>query len=118
MLTILENESNAWTVIAADSELRIYSREGPGEWSEISLSDDGEEVDEEKALMLEEIYGLRAEGAAESDDSGEFDEDADEDEDPEREADASGDAEEDDEDEGEQPDEKPARRRRAAASGG
>ncbi|HEY2651866.1 MAG TPA: hypothetical protein VGI50_08095 [Solirubrobacteraceae bacterium] len=107
-------------MIAADSQLRIYSREGPGEWSEISLSDDADEVDGEKALMLEEIYGQRADGAAEPDDSRDFDEDADEDEDedPELEADASGDAEEDEEDEGEQPDEKPARGRRAAASRG
>jgi Mg-chelatase subunit ChlI len=127
MLTIVQSESNAWTVIATDGELRIYSRDRPGEWSALSLSDDSEEVDGEKALMLEELYLTHSEhdedSAGEEDQYDEHDEADEEGDEPELEEDGSGEAEEDAEsenDEEEEQDDKPARRRRtpAAASRG
>lgn len=53
MLTIVEIDSSTWIVIATGGELRIYSRDQTEEWRELLLSDDAEEVEEEKALMLE-----------------------------------------------------------------
>lgn len=127
MLKIIESESNAWTVIAEDGELHIYSRED-GEWAELALSEDSEQVDPDKGALLEALYQRETEDGGQeprgdADDEA-ADEDEDEEEEPELEADedaeaADEDEEEDDEDEEEEPEpqaEKPRRRR--ARSGG
>jgi outer membrane biosynthesis protein TonB len=128
MLTTIESESSAWTVIATDGELRIYSRESEGEWSEVSLGD-SEQVDRDKALMLETLYGQQAgqDGGAEEPEEPEAEEeqpDLEEDEEePEEEEEEEPDEEEEPEDveeeeeEPEEEEEKP-RRRRATASAG
>jgi hypothetical protein len=123
VLTIIEGASNVWMVITVDGDLRIYTRvdEDDG-WSELSVSDDSEQVDPEKNFMLEELYA-RQSGEEEADDEGE----------PEGEEQVPEDEEELDEDgpelaedeepedsEDEEPEEekKPRRRRAASASRG
>jgi nucleosome binding factor SPN SPT16 subunit len=112
VLTIIENSSNTWMIITVDDGLRVYSRAGEGDWSELPLGDDQEQVDPEKGFMLEELYGRESE-----DDGGEPD---DEEEPDEEEPDLAEDEQpDDDEDEDEEPQEEPKpRRRRAAASKG
>lgn len=123
MLTIVESESNTWFVVATGGKLRIYSRDRPEEWSELMLSDDSEEVEEEKALMLEELYVQRTgdeEPGHGEDESGEDEEDDENADEPELEEEDSGEDEEDDENadeaEEEEEEEKPARGRRATAT--
>jgi hypothetical protein len=123
VLTIIEGASNVWMVITVDGDLRIYTRvdEDDG-WSELSVSDDSEQVDPEKNFMLEELYA-RQSGEEEADDEGE----------PEGEEQVPEDEEELDEDgpelaEDEEPEDskdeepeeekKPRRRRAASASRG
>ena len=127
VLTIIEGGSNVWMAIAVDDELRIYSRAEAGEWGELSLSEDSEQVDPEKSFMLEELY-VRQNGQGEQDeeagpegeeeepdeDEDEFDEDEEEPDEDEAEL-AEGEESEDAEDE--QPDEEEKPRRRRAASG-
>jgi len=127
VLTIIEGGSNVWMAIAVDDELRIYSRAEAGEWGELSLSEDSEQVDPEKSFMLEELY-VRQNGQGEQDEEAgpegeeeEPDEDEDEPDEDEEEPDedeaelAEGEESEDAEDE--QPDEEEKPRRRRAASG-
>lgn len=103
MLTIIEDGDSTWTVIAAEGELRIFSREQSGEWTEFSLSDDGDRVEADKSVMLEELYGRRDdeedESQGEEEDSGE---DEEEPEEPEMEED-------------EEPEEEPKKSRRRPA---
>ena len=66
VLTIIEGESNVWMAITVDDELRIYSRAEAGDWGELSLSEDPEQVDPEKSFMLEELY-VRQNGQGEQD---------------------------------------------------
>ncbi len=111
MLTIIESESNAWTVIATDGELRIYSRKEPGEWSQLSLSEDPDQADQDKSEILEELY-LRDTDQEEDDEDQDEPQAGEEDEDSEPEED-----EESQDDEDEEAEEKQPRRRRSAARG-
>jgi hypothetical protein len=56
MLTIIESGSKAWAVAATNGDLRVYSREQAGEWIEVSLSDDSEQIDQDGSLILEALY--------------------------------------------------------------
>jgi hypothetical protein len=122
VLTIIENGSKEWAVIAVEDELRIYSREEPGEWTELPVGDESEQVDPEKSFMLEELYGQRAgdDGDEEEEEAPEEDlgeeEEGDVEEEPEL---AEDEPEEDEEPEDEEPEEeaeKPARRRSKSAA--
>jgi hypothetical protein len=126
MLTTIEGESSTWTIVVVEDDLRIYMREEPGQWRGFTLND-GDSVDQERSLMLEELYLQRSEesddGAEDgSDDAEEFeDEDSEptdlEDSDEEAEDDDAEEAEEEEEEEEEE--EKPTRRRaRTTASRG
>ena len=110
MLTIIESESSAWMVIATDGELRIYSRENAGEWSELSL-ENSDEVDRDKSPMLEELYGQQA-GQDEDDEEPEEPEADEEDEDEDEEEDEEDeDVKDEEEDEPEEEPDQPRRRR-------
>ena len=112
MLTIIENESNTWMIITVDDGLRVYSRAGEGDWSELPLGDDQEQVDSEKGFMLEELYGRESE-----DDEGEPDDEEEPDEEePDLAEDEQPDDEEDEDEEEEEPQEAPKPRRRRAAA--
>ena len=117
MLTIIESEQSAWMVIATDGELRIYSRENEGEWTELSL-ENSDEVDRDKGLMLEELYGQQA-GQVEDDEeeASEADEEDEAEDDEEDESDEEEDEPDGEEDEPEGESDQP-RRRRATASAG
>lgn len=56
MLTLIESGSNAWAVAATNGDLRIYSREQEGEWSELALGEDAERIDEDGTLILEALF--------------------------------------------------------------
>ena len=56
MLTIIESGSQAWALAAADGELHIFSREDAGEWTEVLLSGDSEQVDQDGSSILEALY--------------------------------------------------------------
>lgn len=127
MLTIIEGGSNVWMAIAVDDELRIYSRAEAGDWGELSLSEDSEQVDPEKSFMLEELY-VRQNGQGEQDEEAgpegeeeEPDEDEDEPDEDEEEPDEDGadlaEDEESEDGEDEEPEEEEKPRRRRAASG-
>ncbi|HEX5194323.1 MAG TPA: hypothetical protein VFW09_16105 [Solirubrobacteraceae bacterium] len=78
MLTIIESESNTWTIVVVDDDLRIYTREEPGQWRGLTLSD-SDSIDQERSLMLEELYLQRSEESEDgteddSDDPEDFDE--------------------------------------------
>ena len=130
MLTIIENESNVWMVITVDGELRIYTRADAGEWGELSVGDDSDQVDPEKSFMLEELYA-RQSGQEEEDEEGEPEDEEGEpedeaeglDEEEEEPDESEPDLDEDEESEGsedEEPEEeeKPRRRRAATARSG
>jgi hypothetical protein len=134
VLTIIESASSVWMVTTIDDELRIYARAEAGEWGELSLGEDSEQVDPEKSFMLEELYA-RESGQEEEDEEGELEgeeeaeegepegeeeeldeEEAEPDEDePELAEDEGSEGSEDEEPEEE---EKPRRRRAAAAKSG
>lgn len=115
VLTIIESESNVWMVISVDGQLRLYSRAEEGEWGELSLSEDPEQVDPEKSFMLEELFAR--ENGDEEDDEEEPDgeEEESDDDGPELER---ADEPEDGEDEAPEEEEKPRRRRAAAPKNG
>lgn len=113
MLTVIENASNVWLVITVDGELRVYTRGEEGEWGELSLSEDSEQVDAEKSFMLDELYGRQSDQDEEGEPEAEED-----DIDDEGEPDEGGpeDEEEPDDTEEEEPEEEPKPRRRRAAA--
>ena len=123
MLTIIESTSNVWMAITVDDELRIYSRAEEGDWSELSLSEDSEQVDPEKSFMLEELYGRQSGQEEEDEEAGPEDEEEEPDEE-EEEPDEDGpelaedEESEDGEDEEPEEEEKPRRRRAASAKSG
>jgi hypothetical protein len=123
VLTIIESGSNVWMVTSVDGELRIYSRAEAGEWGELSLSEDSEQVDPEKSFMLEELYGRQSGQEEEDEEAGPDDEEEEPDEE-EQEPDEDGpelaEDEESEEGEDEEPEEeeKPRRRRAANAKSG
>ncbi len=114
MITIIESGSNAWAVAASDGELRIYSREQAGEWNEISLSEDSEQIDDDGSVILEALYGEHVgdEPDAEVDeaDGDEEDDEPDAEEEPEAEEDPEEEAEAEEE-QPEAEERKPRRRR-------
>jgi len=110
MLTIIESESRAWMVIATDGDLRIYSRENSGEWTELSL-ENSDQVDRDKGLMMEELYSQLAGQEEDYEESEEPD--AEEEQAEEEDEDSNEDEENEPEEEPEQP-----RRRRATANTG
>jgi hypothetical protein len=59
VITIIESGSSAWAVAATNGDLHIYSREQAGEWSEVSLSEDAEPIDEDGSLILEALFDER-----------------------------------------------------------
>jgi hypothetical protein len=123
VLTIIENESNVWMVITVDGELRLYTRADAGEWGELSVGDDSDQVDPEKSFMLEELYA-RQSGQEEEDEEGGPEDEAEELDEEEEEPDESEpDLDEDEEsevseDEEPEEEEKPRRRRAATARSG
>jgi hypothetical protein len=133
VLTIIESASSVWMVTTIDDDLRIYARAEAGEWGELSLGEDSEQVDPEKSFMLEELYARESgqeedeEGELEGEEEAEEGEpEGEEEELDEEEAEPDEDEPELAEDEGsegseeEEPEEeeKPRRRRAAAAKSG
>lgn len=111
MLTIIEDGDSTWTVIAADGELRIFSRDESGEWTELSVSEDGDQVDGDKSVMLEELYGRQG-------DAGEDDEEQDEEEGSEEDEEEPEEPEMEEDEESEadaEPEEEPKKSRRRPA---
>jgi hypothetical protein len=56
MLTIIESGPQAWALAAADGDLHVYSREQAGEWIEVLLSEDSEQIDQDGSSILEALY--------------------------------------------------------------
>jgi cobalamin biosynthesis protein CobT len=129
VLTIIESGSNVWMAITVDDELRIYSRAEAGDWGELSVSEDSEQVDPEKSFMLEELYGRQNGQEEEDEEAGlegdeEMPDEEEEPDDEEEEPDEDGpeldedEESEDGEDEEPEEEEKPRRRRAASAKSG
>src|ERR1700761_4192187 len=97
MLTIIETGSKAWAVAATDEDLRIYSREQAGAWSELPLCEESERRDEDGNVMLEALYE-RQTGQPHDNDA----------EEPETEADEPEQEDEEPEEEDEEPEEEEA----------
>jgi hypothetical protein len=141
VLTIIQSGSRAWAMAATNGDVRIFSREQAGEWIEVLLSEDSEQLDGDASLILEALYEQHAGGEpeqegeepeaeeaeepeaeeeAEEPEAEEEEEEpkADEDEEPEAEEDEEPEAEEDEEPEAEEDEEleeedkKPPRSRR------
>ena len=127
MLTIIQSGSKAWAMAATNGDVRIFSREQAGEWIEVLLSEDSEQLDGDGSLILEALYEQYAGGEqeeegeeAEADEEPEAEEEAEEpeaeedEEEPEAEEDEEEpEAEEEDaEPEEEEEDKKPRRSRR------
>ena len=123
MLTIIETGSNVWMAITVGDELRIYSRAEAGDWGELSVSEDSEQVDPEKSFMLEELYGRQSGQEEEDEEAGAegeeevLDEEEEEPDDEGPELDEDEEPEDGEDDEPEQ-EEKPRRRRAASAKSG
>jgi hypothetical protein len=108
VLTIIQSGSKAWAMAATNGDVRIFSREQAGEWIEVLLSEDSEQLDGDGSLILEALYEQYAGGEPE-----EAGEEAEADEEPEAEEDAEEpEAEEEDEAPEEEEDEKKPRRSR------
>lgn len=75
MLTIIESGSKAWAVAATNGDVRIFSREDVGEWIEVMMSEDSEQIDGDGSLMLEALYEQQAEREPEQDEQPEAEED-------------------------------------------
>jgi hypothetical protein len=114
VLTIIQSGSKAWAVAATNGDLRIFSREQVGEWSEVLLSEDSEELDGDGSLILEAVYEQHA--GSEPEEEGEKPEAEEEEEDPEAEEEAEElEAEEEDEEpEAEEEEEEPEAEEEAA----
>jgi murein DD-endopeptidase MepM/ murein hydrolase activator NlpD len=85
VLTIIQSGSKAWAMAATNGDVRIFSREQAGEWIEVLLSEDSEQLDGDGSLILEALYEQYAGG--EQEEEGEEAE-AEEDEEPEAEEEA------------------------------
>jgi hypothetical protein len=105
VLTIIESGSKAWAFAATNGDVRIFSREEAGEWSEVLLSEGSEQIDGDGSSILEALYEQHAGMAPEE----EVDEEEPEVEEDEEEPEAE---EEDEEPEEEEEEEKPRRSRR------
>ena len=129
VLTIIQSGSKAWAVAATNGDVRIFSREQVGEWVELLLSEDSEQLDGDGSLILEALYEQRAgrepEGEGEEPEAEEAEEEseaAEEEEEPEAEEEEEPEPEEEEEEpeaeeeeepeaEEEEEEEKPRRRR-------
>ncbi len=104
MLTIVQSGSKAWAVAATNGDVRIFNREGVGEWIEVLLSEDSEQLGGDGSLILEALYERHAGRPPEEEEGPE----AFEDEEPEAEEEEEGpEAFEDEEPEAEEEDEEP-----------
>ena len=65
MLTIIESGSKAWAFAATNGDVRIFSREEVGKWSELLLSEGSEQIDGDGSLVLEALYEQYAGSAPE-----------------------------------------------------
>ena len=117
MLTIIQSGSKAWAMAATNGDVRIFSREQAGEWIEVLLSEESEQLDGDGSLILEALYeqyaGEEPEEEAEEPEAEEEDEEPEteeEDEEPEEEDEEP--EEEDEEPEEEEDEKKPRRSRR------
>jgi hypothetical protein len=99
VLTIIQSGSKAWAVAATNGDVRIFSREQAGEWIEVLLSEDSEQLDGDGSLILEALYEQRAQ--REPEDDGQEPEAEEEEEEPEAEE------EEEEEPEAEEEEEEP-----------
>jgi outer membrane biosynthesis protein TonB len=115
MLTIIESGSSAWALMTTDGELRVFSREQAGDWSELPIGEEAEQLGEDGSLILEALYeqetgdGAEAgpEPLSESEEEPLDEEEPEEEEEPEAEEEEP-EAEEEDEPEEEEPeDEEP-----------
>ena len=118
MLTIIQSGSKAWAMAATNGDVRIFSREQAGEWIEVLLSEESEQLDGDGSLILEALYEQYAGGEpeeageeAEADEEPEAEEEAEEPEAEEDEEEPEAEAE-DEEPEEEEEDKKPRRSRR------
>ena len=128
MLTIIQSGSKAWAMAATNGDVRIFSRAQAGEWIEVLLSEESEQLDGDGSLILEALYEQYAgeepeeeeeePEAEEEDEEPEAEEEAEEPEEDEEEPEAEEDGEEPEaEEEDEEPEEekdakKPRRSRR------
>jgi hypothetical protein len=83
VLTIIQSGSKAWAVAATNGDVRIFSREQVGEWVEVLLSEDSEQLDGDGSLILEALYEQHA--GREPEEEGEEPEAEEEEEEPEAE---------------------------------
>ena len=83
MLTIIQSGSKAWAMAAKNGDVRIFSSEQAGEWIEVLLSEESEQLDGDGSLILEALYEQYAGGEPE-----EEGEEAEADEEPEAEEEA------------------------------
>jgi hypothetical protein len=112
VLTIIQSGSKAWAVAATNGDVRIFSREQVGEWIEVLLSENSEQLDGDGSLILEALYEQHA--GREPEDEEEEPEAEEEAEEPEAEEDEEPEAEEEDvepEAEEDEEEQKPRRRR-------
>jgi outer membrane biosynthesis protein TonB len=87
VLTIIQSGSKAWAMAATNGDVRIFSREQAGEWIEVLLSEESEQLDGDGSLILEALYEQYA-GEEPEEEEGEEPEAEEEDEEPEAEAEA------------------------------
>jgi cobalamin biosynthesis protein CobT len=114
MLTIIENGSKAWAVAATNGDLRIYSREQAGAWSELPLSEESEQIDEDGSVILEALYERetgQSQDKEREEPEAEEEPDVDEEEEPEEEEPDDEEEEEPEAEEEEPQEEKPRRSR-------
>jgi hypothetical protein len=103
VLTVIQSGSKAWAVAATNGDVRIFGREQVGEWVEVLLSEDSEQLDGDGSLILEALYEQHA--GREPEDEGEEPEVEEEEEEPEAEEEEEPEAEEDKEPEAEEDEE-------------
>jgi outer membrane biosynthesis protein TonB len=117
VVTIIQSGSQAWAVAAAGGDLHVYSREEAGEWIEVLLSEDSEQLDRDGSSILEALYEQHTttdqNGHAAAPEA-EQEEPEDEEEEPEGEGEQPEDEEEEPEDEDEEPEEEEKPRRSRA----
>jgi outer membrane biosynthesis protein TonB len=87
VLTIIQSGSKAWAMAATNGDVRIFSREQAGEWIEVLLSEESEQLDGDGSLILEALYEQYA-GEEPEEEAGEEPEAEAEAEEPEAEAEA------------------------------
>ena len=105
MLTIIQSGSKAWAMAATNGDVRIFSREQAGEWIEVLLSEESEQLDGDGSLILEALYEQYA--GEEPEEEGEEPEAEEEDEEPEAEEEAEEPEEDEEEPEAEEDGEEP-----------